>query len=33
LVNVFAKEKNKDTTGSGALLEVPTYEELLDRCK
>lgn len=23
----------KDTTGSGALLEVPTYEELLDRCK
>ena len=22
-----------DTTGSGALLEVPTYEELLDRCK
>lgn len=23
----------KDTTGSGALLEVPTMEELLDRCK
>ena len=23
----------KDTTGSGALLEVPTYEELLDRCR
>ena len=23
----------KDTTGNGALLEVPTMEELLDRCK
>ena len=23
----------RDTTGSGALLEVPTMEELLDRCK
>lgn len=23
----------KDTTGSGALLEVPTMEELLDRCR
>ena len=23
----------KDTTGSGAILEVPTLEELLDRCK
>ena len=23
----------KDTTGNGALLEVPTLEELLDRCK
>lgn len=23
----------RDTTGSGALLEVPTMEALLDRCK